>query len=405
VKRILINNSGQSLDDHYFPLFDSILETNELDVDFSVIFEVNDMILFHEWLKVSDISGKIFTGVLGEQLYEWGKVKFAYPLTHRLLWSMKRLAYFIWSSLLTLIFRGLSCKCHGQRIIVVPSKKTSIKYHGFLPFLSGLFRSNHDPVDWTKIARDIDLRSEHKLFIMQFPVFLCPYIQFGEIKCQEVLIPHLSKTDILWPSGCETFYNQELLLDVYGMSRYGWGRLTENNGYDSPSLLKKKLQNDTKYNSNVERKTSDRHDEIGRKIIFLAQMPQDKSISQNYVCDYYKSFELFKKMSADLKLDAYVKLHPLLNGNARKEMIDLIDMFEMKTIDGGIKNIIRTYQNFATVSSGSGVEVLVANKQLYVFGCAGYSKATTQVIEKEGVLKYLNPICSIDDYLSKFRVI
>ncbi len=270
--------------------------------------------------------------------------------------------------LCTLFFRLKTSCCSS--VIVVPSRGWPIKYPGLLPLLRFLFFSSKqkpDSVNWMAAAVDIQ-RQHGAAKIISFPVFLLHFVFFNKSAC----LPHLSKGDVLaLREGLVSFYCQEVLLNLFSYSRVGWGRLAYEDVLWCFDKLEKipisSLAGKTKYEQ-----CSIQKDNLEGKIIFIGQIPSDKSIRQCYRFSYISALYNFKRLADRLRLKPVVKIHPLLGGRRRAEFKHECERLGFEFIEDDIRWIVREAK-IATVCSGVGIEALSVGNIPYVLGEPSYA--------------------------------
>lgn len=288
--------------------------------------------------------------------------------------------------------------------VFIPSSNFPNKWHGITSLAHHLFAVKFDPMyRWwrliaTTIAKDKSAR------IREIPIFLLHFM-WTPIFQKSYYLPHLSRSDLWkWREGVY-FYTQEILPNCFSFSSVGWGTMIHGQNQSEFRDLGKLSIDDVRQNTKYQINNSEALAGDDRSVVLLAQMPSDKSIKQSCIENYSEVLENFAALAKHLDLHPKAKLHPLLSGKPAKRMVDDLSRLGIETVEGGIKEVLRSYNTFATVSSGSGVECLCEGKPIYILGRPSYRDCGNQVVFDDGKIEIIPPSMEVNDFLSQYYLV
>lgn len=371
-------------------------------------FYVNDLDEFRNWYSATDLSGYKFRTIVFRKSFGWG-----YISQTRKGEGLKAL---VLSQLLSILCSPLSLwlvtKGTSKAIVLKPSRRLPIKYGSFLStikFLVGRRGKGQNVVRWDhiswSIAQDLST-SGYKVKIVSVPVFLLPYTLTRFNYNQNFFIPHLSLADFTLAENRVQFrfYNQEILPWCYTVNEKGWGRLAGSTDPKRPGLEVSELIANTKYP--ISERGQNCHGPFGNNcLVLLGQLPNDKSIAQNYWGTYFDFVQAVCEFAFHSGRTVVLKSHPLIGESHRAAIESVVQAHNGVVSNESLAEVFDRYDEFAVLSSGAGIEAIARGLSVFVFGAPSYRHLGLGVCCVDGAWQIAYPSGELESYLKKYETL
>lgn len=230
--------------------------------------------------------------------------------------------------------------------------------------------------------------NNHQVTVIEKPLWqFNPSDDYGD--ADVVFVPHKEKHNFNIPNKKTLYWMQTVIPQLFSIDQNGWGA---NMSFLPVSLDQPKFEAAelfSKYQTRILRNESkfDQPSPINFNqkdyILFLCQIPHDETIRLHSDVSVEAALIATLEFAKTQNLKVIVKGHPV-NPLSMEQFKQITQRYGQQYVDNiSIHDCIRNCLAAFCVNSGSGIEVMLHNKPLFIFGHSEYdnvvSKVTTDV--------------------------